>query len=245
MKIKEAAKLTGVTVRTLQYYDRIALLKPSRVTEAGYRIYEKKDLEKLQQILFLRELDFSLGEIKEILENPEFDRQEMLTKQKDLLEKKRQRLDGIIDLITKTLEGDESMSFSEFDYKEIEEAKKKYASEVKERWGNTSAYEESKEKTSGYDKEKWVSVKNEMDAIMKQFADNIGESPDSKEVQQLVEDWKACITRNHYTCTDEILAGLGQMYVADERFRKNMDTHGEGTAKLMSDAIAYYVEHKQ
>lgn len=244
MKIKEAATLTGVTVRTLQYYDRIGLLKPSHVTEAGYRMYEKEDLYKLQQILFLRELEFPLSEIKSILESPDYDRDDMLKKQKGLLEKKRDRLDGIIRLITKTLEGDEDMSFDEFDNKEIEEAKNKYAAEVKERWGTTSAYEESQKKTATYDADKWKSVKAEADAIMGQFGALVGTAPDNKEVQQLVEDWKAHITRNYYTCTDEILAGLGMMYTADERFRQNIDKHGEGTAALMADAIACYVKNR-
>ena len=240
MKISEVAKLTGITVRTLHYYDEIGLLKPSETTEAGYRLYSKEALETLQQILFFREVDFSLSEIKEIMTNPNYDKEEALKKQKELLVQQRQRIDGLINLIDKRIEGDNNMSFKEFDINEIEENKKKYAKEVKERWGNTKEYKESEKKTSSYSKEKWKIIGKNTNEIFKQFAKLRNYDPGSQEVQALVRRWQKYITDNFYTCTNEILSGLGLMYIEDERFKENLDKNGEGTAKLMAEAIEIY-----
>lgn len=146
MKINEVAKLTGITTRTLHYYDEIGLLKPSQITDAGYRLYDENNLSELQQILFFRELNFPLNEIKEIMTNSEYDKTEALKKHKELLLKKRERIDRLVTLVENTIKGDGEMSFKEFDMTEIESAKKKYAKEVKERFGNTEAYTESEEK---------------------------------------------------------------------------------------------------
>lgn len=240
MRISEVAKLTGITVRTLHYYDEIGLLKPSEITEAGYRLYSREDLEILQQILFFRELYFPLSQIKEIMNNPNYDKEEALKKQKELLIQQRQRIEGLIKLIEKRIEGDNNMSFKEFDMNEIEENKKKYAKEVKERWGTSKAYEESEKKTSSYNKEKWGDINQETSEIFKGFAELRNSDPGSEEVQELVRRWQKYITDNFYTCTNEILSGLGLMYVEDERFKENLDKNGEGTAKLMAEAIKIY-----
>ena len=236
MRISEVAKLTGITVRTLHYYDEIGLLKPSEITEAGYRLYSREDLEILQQILFFRELDFPLSQIKEIMNNPNYDKEEALKKQKELLIQQRQRIEGLIKLIEKRIEGDNNMSFKEFDMNEIEENKKKYAKEVKERWGTSKAYEESEKKTSSYNKEKWGDINQETSEIFKGFAELRNSDPGSEEVQELVRRWQKYITDNFYTCTNEILSGLGLMYVEDERFKENLDKN----AKLMAEAIKIY-----
>ena len=240
MRISEVAKLTGITVRTLHYYDEIGLLKPSEITEAGYRLYSREDLEILQQILFFRELDFPLSQIKEIMNNPNYDKEEALKKQKELLIQQRQRIEGLIKLIEKRIEGDNNMSFKEFDMNEIEENKKKYAKEVKERWGTSKAYEESEKKTSSYNKEKWGDINQETSEIFKGFAELRNSDPGSEEVQELVRRWQKYITDNFYTCTNEILSGLGLMYVEDERFKENIDKYGEGTSEFMAKAIEIY-----
>ena len=240
MKISEVARLTGITVRTLHYYDEIGLLKPSEITESGYRLYSKDSLETLQQILFFRELDFSLNEIKEIMTNSNYDKTEALNKQKELLVKKRQRIDNLIGLINNTIEGEDNMSFKEFDMKDIEESKKKYAKEVKERWGNTEAYKECEVKTNSYNENQWGAINKESSEILKDFGEHIGCNPGSVEVQDLVEKWRNHISSSFYNCTKEILSGLGLMYINDERFQKNIDQNGEGTAKLMSKAIEIY-----
>ena len=240
MKISEVAKLSGVTVRTLHYYDEIELLKPSETTEAGYRMYSSEDLERLQQILFFRELDFPLNEIKEIMLNPNYDKNEALNKHKEFLIEKRKRIDGLITLIDKTIKGDNNMSFKEFDNSKIEENKRKYAEEVKKRWGNTDAYKEYEKKTGSYDKNSWNTINEEMAEILKEFADNRDKDVNSDIVQSLVEKWRGYITLNFYNCTKEILSCLGLMYTGDERFKENIDKYGEGTAEFMAKAIEIY-----
>lgn len=240
MKINEVAKLTGVTVRTLHYYDQIGLLPPSSVTDAGYRIYDKEALETLQQILFFRELRFSLKEIKEIMRNPDYDRKEALRKQRTLLIQKREQLDNLIALVDCTIKGEGNMDFENFNMTDMEKTKEKYAAEIRERWGNTDSYRESLEKSSTYDTEKWSMVNEQSSAILKEFARLRHVRPDSSEAQALVKKWQDHITESFYTCTDGILAGLGSMYAEDERFTRNIDQYGNGTAKFMSEAIAVY-----
>ena len=124
--------------------------------------------------------------------------------------------------------------------------KDKYTAEARERWGSTEAYREHEKKTKGYTKEKWAEANDGLMAIFADFAarkDN-GACADSAEAQALVAKLQAHITANYYTCTDEILAGLGQMYVADERFKKNIDKYGEGTAEFAAEGIRIYVENK-
>ena len=234
MKIGEVAKLTGVTVRTLHYYDEIGLLRPGSTTEAGYRVYSDADLATLQQILFFRELDFPLEDIRCILQNPQYDRADALRRQRTLLLQKRARLDGLISLVDKTLKGETDMSFTQFDNTEIENTKKQYAAEAKARWGQTDAY---KEYTAKPDTDS-AATTAAFDALLEEFAQHRTLAPDSEAAQQLVAKLQAFITAHYYTCTDAILAGLGQMYVADERFTRNIDRHGAGTAAFMSAAIA-------
>ncbi|MBP3656468.1 MAG: MerR family transcriptional regulator [Clostridia bacterium] len=240
LKIHEAAELAGVSVRTLHYYDQIGLLPPGRTTQAGYRLYDDAAMERLQEILFYRELGFALGDIRLILSDPGYDRREALLRQHEMMCRKRERLDGLIDLLERTLRGERDMSFTQFDTKEMDAMKKEYAQEARSRWGGTQAYAEHEKKTAGYDKAKWNDVEEGMNALMAQFAALRGESPAGSAAQALVAQWQAYLSANFYTCTDELLAGLGQMYAADERFRQNIDAHGEGTAQFMADAIAAY-----
>lgn len=240
VSVSETAKLTGVSVRTLHYYNEIGLLMPSMVSETGYRYYDDMALEKLQQILFYRELDFTLKEIANIMNASEYNKEEALKGQRELLKLKRMRLDKLISLLDANLKGENTMSFKEFDMSVIEEAKAKYSHEVKEKWGSTDAYVQSKERTDKYSKEDWAKAMSKSDEIMKRFAKLVSESPDSVAVQKLVEEWKAFITESYYDCTKEILAGLGEMYVSDDRFTKNINKFGDGTAELMSQAINIY-----
>ena len=123
---------------------------------------------------------------------------------------------------------------------------KKHEIEVRERWGNTDAYREHEQKTKNYTKEKWTEANDGLMAIFAEFAacKNSGVSASSAEAQALVAKLQAHITANYYTCTDEILSGLGKMYVADERFKKNIDKHGEETAEFTSEAIAVFCQEK-
>lgn len=242
ISVGETAKLTGISVRTLHYYDEIGLLSPSIVSENGYRYYDNSALLRLQQILFYRELDFTLKDITKMMNVPDYKKEEALKQQRELLKLKRNRLDKLICLLDANIKGENTMSFKEFDMSAIEEAKNKYADEVKSRWGNTDAYAQSKERTDKYTKQDWENALNKSNEIFKRFAEHVNESPDSKDVQDLVEEWRTFITESYYDCTKEILASLGQMYVSDERFMNNINKFGNGTAEFMSQAIGIYCE---
>ena len=240
MKISEVAKLTGVTVRTLHYYDEIGLLKPGQVTEAGYRVYDESDLAVLQQILFFRELDFPLEDIRKIMQHPAYEQESALRKQKELLMQKRSRLDGLIALVDKTLKGEHDMSFRQFDTTQIEETRKKYAEEAKQRWGATAAYAEYEKKASHRSDAQQKMLEGEGAMILGEFGRTRFLAPDSAEAQTLVKRWQEYITAHYYTCTKEILSCLGQMYIGDERFTQNIDEYGAGTAAFMAAAIGVY-----
>lgn len=242
LHIREFAKLTGVSVRTLHYYDEIGLLKPSSVDEQnGYRFYDEYALTRMQEILFYRELDFPLKEIRMILSSPDYDKQNALKEQRRLLTLKKERLERLISALDCAMKG-EIVNMNVFDNREFEAKREEYAKEAKEKWGSTAAYQESAEKTAGYSVEKWDQMNSAMDERIAEFADckRKGFAPDSGEAQMLVKKWQNFISKNYYTCTKEILAGLGEMYVADGRFQENMDRHGDGTAQFMHDAIMAY-----
>lgn len=238
--VSKTSKLSGVSIRTLHYYDEIGLLIPSEISDTGYRYYDEKNLEKLQQILFFKELDFSLKEITEIMNSSEYKKEEALRGQRELLVFKQKRIGSIIRLLDESLKGDKNMSFNEFDMSEIDGAKTKYADEVMKRWGTTDSYKQSIKKTSKYKKEDWERINRESGEIFSKFAVLKDQNLTLQEVKNLVKMWQDFITENYYDCTDEILKGLGEMYVADERFKKNIDRYGEGTAEFMSEAIKMY-----
>ena len=241
MQIKEFAKLTGVSVRTLHYYDEIGLIKPALVdAQNGYRFYDENSLLRMQEILFYRELDFPLKSILEILSSPDYDKQKALAKQRKLLELKKERLERIIDALDDATKG--MVTMTAFDNSDYETARKQYEVEAKQRWGETDAYKEHEEKTTKYTKDKWQSVNDGLMEIFSKFAECIknGHTADSPEAQMLVKELQTHITENYYTCTNEILAGLGQLYVADERFKTNIDKHASGTAEFISKAIKTY-----
>lgn len=239
-KIHEVAAMTGVTVRTLQYYDKIGLLHPGIRSESGYRLYEDKDILRLQEILFFRELDFPLQETKEILENPEYDRSDAMKKQYELLSMKRDRLNHLLALLGEQMKGNEVMSFKEFSQEDIKKQREQYREEVKERWGNQDAYQEYADKTKDYDDSTFAVLAGKGDEIIAEFAANKDLNPEDPKAQALAKKWQDHITDSYYTCTKEILSCLGQMYTGDSRFQKNIDKHGVGTAQFMADVIAVY-----
>jgi len=236
------AKLTGVSVRTLHYYDQIGLLCPETAADSGYRWYGPADVERMQQILFYRELEFSLKDIRAILADPQYDRQKALKQQRRLLELKRARLDRLLALLEENLKGEQTMTFEAFDAAELEESRRRYADEARARWGHTDAWKQSQERTAGETEEEQAAKAGEMNDIFRRAAALRNTDPASPEAQALVGEWQAFISRHYYDCTSEILAGLGQMYTADERFQKNLDRFGEGTAAFLSAAIAVYTK---
>lgn len=232
--VHEVSQISGVSVRTLHHYDAIGLLRPTAVTEAGYRLYDDTALARLQSILLFRELAFPLKEIKRIMDDPQFDQDTALEQQIRLLELQQERLSRLIDLARETMKtGVTHMDFTAFDNSKLEQ----YAAEVKERWGNTAAYQESAQRPAAEQKDAAA-------GLMAQFA-RMGRlrtgDPAGQEAQAAVRELQQFITKHFYTCTPEILAGLGQMYTADDRFRASIDAAGgEGTADFAGKAITVY-----
>lgn len=232
--VHEVSQISGVSVRTLHHYDAIGLLRPTAVTEAGYRLYDDTALARLQSILLFRELAFPLKEIKRIMDDPQFDQATALEQQIRLLELQQERLSRLIDLARETMKtGVTHMDFTAFDNSKLEQ----YAAEVKERWGNTAAYQESAQRPAAEQKDAAAE-------LMAQFA-RMGRlrtgDPAGQEAQDAVRELQQFITKHFYTCTPEILSGLGQMYTADDRFRASIDAAGgEGTADFAGKAITVY-----
>lgn len=241
MSTKEFAELFGVSVRTLHYYDETGLLKPAFTDpHNSYRYYDESSSEKMLEIMFLRELDFPLRDIKDILSSPVYEKKEAFRKQKSLLFYKKQRLEKLIDSLEKAEKGEIDMSaFKDNSY---ERKRKEYEKEAKEKWGNTEAYKQYQEKAAGYTKVSRQNAADGLDCIMGEFAAAMksGNTYDSDEAITLVQKLQKYITDNFYDCTKEILRGLGEMYVLDERFKSNIDKHGNGTAEFIRSAINKY-----
>ncbi|MGT2785172.1 MerR family transcriptional regulator [Streptococcus merionis] len=235
--VKEISQLTGVSVRTLHYYDQIDLLKPSRVAENGYRYYNDEALVSLQEILLFRELDFPLKTIKEILKDQSYDRDQALSDQIRWLEIKKDRLEAII-RHAKSLQGKGGafMTFIAYDKSELES----FQAEAKERWGKTAAYQAFEEKISD---DQFVNMQSQMGDIMADFGKLRNKSASDPVAQAQVKVLQDYISDHFYPCTPEILAGLGQMYVSDNRFTRFIDqAGGEGTAAFVSCAIETYCQ---
>ena len=236
--VKEVSRFTGVSVRTLHHYDAIGLLKPTQVTEAGYRLYDDTAMARLQMILLFRELQFPLKEIREILDNPGFDPQEALNDQIKLLELQRKHLDDLITYARQIQKnGGTHMSFKAFNRAEMDQ----YAAEAKAKWGKTDAYKEFEVKTAGKSQQEMHTTG---DGLMDIFAE-IGAirhtDPASPEAQALVAKLQGYITEHYYTCTKQILKGLGMMYVAGDSMTENINkAGGDGTAHFASEAIRIF-----
>jgi len=238
MTVNEVSKLTGVSIRTLQYYDKIGLLHPAKYTEAGYRLYNDAALETLQQILLFRELEFPLKDIKEIISRPDFDRSKALEQQIKLLTLKKEHIENLIDLAKGIkLLGVRKLKFEAFDTSKIDE----YAAQAKAYWGKTPAYKEFEEKSRGRTKEEDKKIYQGMIDIFVEFGQIRNTEPSSKDAQALVKKLQDYITEHMYTCTKKILSSLGKMYAGGGDFTKNIDSYGgEGTAEFTSQAIEIY-----
>lgn len=238
MTVKEVSKLTGVSVRTLQYYDKIGLLQPTKYTDSGYRLYDDTALERLQQILLFRELEFPLKEIKAILDSTNFDGKKALSQQIELLELKKQHLENLINFARGIkMIGVRAVDFTVFDRSKIDE----YAKRAREQWGNTDAYKEFVEKTKDRTQEEDDCLAEEFMELFVEFGTMRNESPDSERVQLQVKKIQDYITENLYTCTDTILASLGKMYAGGGELTDNIDKScGSGTAEFVSQAIKIY-----
>lgn len=240
MKVSELSRLSGLSVRTLHYYDEIGLLKPGEVSGAGYRRYGEEALTRLSQIMFFRELGFALKDIRAILESPGFERNSALEQQIGLLKLKREHLDNLITLAEGTLMlGMSRVDFAAFDTRKIDE----YMAKAKESWSSSALWRE-------YEARVGSKTREEQDAVAEENLDILaalgalkaaGEAPDSPAAQQQVERLRVHITAHHYDCTPEILAAWGRMYTGDGRFQEGIDGHaGPGAAKFAAEAIAAY-----
>jgi DNA-binding transcriptional MerR regulator len=243
LTVGAVARLAGVTVRTLHHYDEIGLVSPAEHTDAGYRLYSRRDIERLQEVLFFRELGIGLTEIRRIVEEPEYRRVEALGSQRELLLSRSSRLLAMVEAIDRAINAqrkgidmttEEMLDvFGDFD-------PANHRVEVEERWGDTDAYEESKRRVSSYTKQDWLQLRSEADALDQELLVLMtnGVAAESIEAMDLAEKHRAHITKWFYECTPEIHAGLGQMYVTDSRFEDNIDTAGDGLAQYLSDTIA-------
>lgn len=238
--VKEVSKLTGVSVRTLHYYDAIGLLKPTKVTEAGYRLYDDTALSRLQNILLFRELQFPLKEIKVILDSPNFNQKEAIAQQIKLLELQYKHIGKLISFAREIqTKGVKTMNFEVFDTNEIEQ----YKTEVKAKWGHSEAYKEYEQKAVFQSKHSYDRFADEMMSLFVGFGVMKQLPPADKDVQEKVVALQSYINENFYTCNNEILKELGEMYVCDERFKKNIDlVGGEGTAEFVRQAISAYCD---
>lgn len=244
--VKQLATLAGVSVRTLHYYDTIGLLSPSRKAENEYREYGEKELLLLQQILFFRELEFPLEEIKRIFASPEFDLRDALAEQKKFILLKRKRLDELVRTIDRSIKKITQKHMMEDDElyegfsKEESEA---YAQEAKERWGNTDAYKTSQERVKKMGKGGLARVGKEMEdtAILIALALKNGDHHESEAVFLLIERHYDQL-RAFYEPNLELYRGLAEMYVADPRFTAYYEKYAPGLAQFMHDAMIAFCE---
>ena len=235
MTVNEISKLTGVSIRALQYYDVIGLLKPCQYTQSGYRLYDEPALERLQQILLFKELEFPLKEIKEIIDAPDFDREKALEQQIELLTMKKEHLEKIIQFARKIKDsGETDMDFTVFDTKKIEA----YSRQAKEQWGKTAEYREFEEKSANRSADDEKNIADDFMRLFAEFGRMKGLEPTDEAVQQQVRKLQDYISAHYYHCTDQILCSLGKMYSADGEFKENIDkAGGEGTAEFVAKAI--------
>ena len=243
--VRQLAQLAGVTVRTLHYYDQIGLLKPGRLTDNGYRVYTEKAVLPLQQIMFYRELGFSLEEIRDIMGRPDYDVLRALRGHRELLLKRAERISELLATVDRTigqLKGDGNMDIKDyyqgFDEKQIEA----YRDEVRQRWGEETL-KDSEARVMSMGKDGLAAVQAEGAAIFQAIADNSAKGHDSPEVQEQIAKWRKWL-EHFYSYSDEAVLGLGQMYSQDPRFAESFRKYGEGFPHFLTKAIEQFcIDH--
>ncbi len=242
MNVGEVAALAGVTVRTLHHYDRIGLLSPSGRTAAGYRRYSAADLDRLHQVLLYRELGFPLEEVATLLHDPSADPAEHLRRQHRLLRDRLDRTAAMVAAVEKEMEARQmGISLTPQERFEVfgDHDPEQYEAEVQERWGDTDAYRESSRRAAAYTKDDWLRVRAEGEDVEARMAAALqaGVAPDSPEAMDLAEEARQQISRNFYDCPPQMHAGLGRMYVEDERFTAHYERVAPGLAQYVSTAV--------
>lgn len=244
-RIGEVAELTKVSIRLLRHYDEIGLLVPSGRSEAGYRLYSRADLMRLQQILFYRALDFPLGKIRQLMTAPDFDRHAALLQQRELMRERARQLADVLALIERTIAdidpdtGQEKQTMSTPEMFEVfPELKQEYLDEAEERWGHTDAWKQSAARSRNYRKEDWERMKQESAVITARLEAvfSAGHAPDSPEALDAIDAARNLISRWHYDCSKDFHVRLTAMTSSDERYVKNIDSNCPGLAAWMAEA---------
>lgn len=240
--VNEVSQLTGVSIRTLHYYDSIDLLKPTKMTESGYRLYDDTALERLQHILLFRELQFPLKDIKAILNSSSFDRNRALEQQITLLKLRKEHLENLITFARGIqMIGVKNMDFSAFDTRKIDE----YAEQAKATWGQTKEYQEMLERSKDWTKEDEMEMQKEFMDIFVRFGAMSDMRSADRAVQEQVEKLQTYITEHFYDCTPKILQSLGRMYTGGGSLTENINqAAGMGTAEFVAEAIEVYCRGK-
>jgi MerR family transcriptional regulator, thiopeptide resistance regulator len=242
MNVGEVAALAGVTVRTLHHYDRIGLVSPSARTAAGYRQYAPADLDRLHQVLLYRELGFPLEEVAALLDDPAADPAVHLRKQHALLRERLERTRAMVAAVEKEMEAQQmGIALTPEERFELfgDGFSDEYQAEAEERWGDTEAWAQSQRRTAAYTKEDWVRIKEETDDIQRRFAEAMqsGAPAESDRAMDVAEEHRQHITRWFYDCPPQMHAGLGRMYVEDERFTATYERTAPGLAQYVSTAV--------
>ncbi|MBD2866821.1 MerR family transcriptional regulator [Paenibacillus oceani] len=248
LAVKDIVRITGITTRTLHYYDRIGLLKPIHLAENGYRLYDRSSLEKLQTILFLKEMDFSLKEIAAILKLTKNEQKQLLLEHGQTLRARKQRLETIMTALDEYVSGKDVYSLQLFNHSSVLSLKEQYANEAKFVYGETEGYIEFEGKlkglSSGEKAELFSEFEQTMKGIFQKIASYIYQSPFSDEVQQLVVEWKNCLEQ-FMTCDSELLACIANTYKCDARFKNYINQYSnEDMAEFLSSAIMYHINQE-
>ncbi|MFF5448876.1 MerR family transcriptional regulator [Streptomyces sp. NPDC012888] len=240
--VGQVAGFAGVTVRTLHHYDEIGLLRPSGRSHAGHRRYEDADLDRLQRILFYRELGFPLEEVSVLLDDPDTDPQEHLRRQHALLSDRIDRLQQMAKAVERAMEAKRlNVNLTPEEKFEVfgDHDPDQYAEEAQQRWGHTDRYKESMRRAATYTKDDWKRIMEQHAEVCRRLVAlmDTGAAPDSAEAMDLAEEHRGWLTQNHYDCDYEMHTCLGEMYVADERFTATYDAFRPGLAVFLRDAI--------
>ena len=241
--VKEVSVLTGVSVRTLHHYDAIGLLKPTQVTEAGYRLYNDAALEKLYMILVFRELGLSLKEIAEVLHAPDYDRNRVLEKQIALMQERIGKLQNRITLAKGIrILGVNYMNFEGFDPKKMDE----YSQQAKTLYGKTDAYKEFEQKSKNRTKEQEKDLGTQVMDFFARLGNLRPCAPDCEAAQSWVKELQGFFTENFYTCTPQILGTLAESYAGGGSMTENIDrVGGTGTGAFAKEVIDCYIRSLQ
>jgi DNA-binding transcriptional MerR regulator len=242
MNVGDVAALAGITVRTLHHYDRIGLLSPSERTAAGYRRYTPADLDRLHRVLVYRELGFSLEEVATLLDDADADPAAHLRRQHRLLRDRIERTRAMVAAVEKEMEAEQmGISLTPEERFEIfgDGFSDEYQAEAEERWGDTDAWAQSQRRTAAYTKEDWLRIKAEGDDVERRFAEAMaaGVPADDARAMDVAEEHRQHIGRWFYDCPPAMHAGLGRMYVEDERFTAHYEQVAPGLAQYVSTAV--------